>query len=259
MGMLKEVGLGESGDSLNFVKGYLARFGYLGHAGMEEANLGDNISLALRKFQEFFALDATGVVDRPTIRALQLERCGLRDWNIGQPLTSCPWSKSVHTLTYRFGRPSNDLSAEKAFNGVRNAINRWNQILVLLQIDLQLKELSAEADLHVEIEWLDPDLDGLLEGAPVAHADLPPDCGVVTGPNLPKPVHFDDSEYWTRDQVSREFHIESVALHELGHILGLVHAPLAEPDSIMAPTLPPNFIHPGPTHLDVKRLELLYK
>ena len=94
----------------------------------------------------------------------------------------------------------------------------------------------------------------------MAHADYPPDCSIVNPGRLPKPVHFDDGEhYWTRDQISGEFHIESVALHEFGHILGLVHVPLAEPESLMNPNLPPGFIHLGPTVLDLQRLAQLYR
>ncbi|MEA2599799.1 MAG: hypothetical protein QOF89_791 [Acidobacteriota bacterium] len=256
MEKLREIRHGESNKSLSVVQGYLKKYGYLNPVHSPEPILGERTSSALRSFQKFFHLSVTGMVDRATIRAMKAPRCGLKDWEGDQPLPSCRWPKDIRVLLYSFGRTSSELSSQDAFGAVQNAIDSWNDILSALKTNLQFRGRSTEAELHVKIEWFDPDTDVGLKGTPVAHADLPPDCGVVTGKNLPKPVHFDDEEYWTLDQVADEFHVESVAMHELGHILGLPHS--AESGSIMSPTLPPDFIHPGPTPLDIINLGNLY-
>ena len=75
-------------------------------------------------------------------------------------------------------------------------------------------------------------------GGVLAHADFPPGCGVVTN-TLPKPVHFDDSEHqWVIGAVASGFDVETVALHELGHILGLQHSDVA--GSVMFPSVSSN-------------------
>ena len=76
-------------------------------------------------------------------------------------------------------------------------------------------------------------------GGTLAHADFPPPCGVVTN-TLPKPVHFDDSEHtWSDGAVANAFDIETVALHEIGHILGLGHTTVN--GAVMFPTVKSNF------------------
>ncbi len=63
-------------------------------------------------------------------------------------------------------------------------------------------------------------------------------CGDTNIP--PKPLHFDDSEHtWADGAVAGKFDIETVALHEIGHLLGLNHTSAS--GNIMIEQLPSNF------------------
>lgn len=68
-----------------------------------------------------------------------------------------------------------------------------------------------------------------------AHADFPPPNTLFGGP--PLPIHFNGNEPWSTDGHPAAFDIETVALHELGHCLGLFHGP---PGTIME-----EFVWPG--------------
>ena len=93
-------------------------------------------------------------------------------------------------------------------------------------------------------------------GGVLAHADFPPGCSVVTN-SLPKPVHFDDTEHtWNIGAAPNTFDVETVALHELGHILGLAHSNVA--GSVMFPTVSSNFTKRALTQDDIDGVRSLY-
>ena len=74
---------------------------------------------------------------------------------------------------------------------------------------------------------------------------------------LPKPVHFDDSEHvWSVGAVSGAYDIETVALHEIGHIVGLAHSSVS--GAVMAPTVSSNFTKRALTQDDIDGFLELY-
>lgn len=89
-----------------------------------------------------------------------------------------------------------------------------------------------------------------------AHADFPPGCSVVVD-QLPLPVHFDDSEHtWVIGAASGGFDIETVALHEIGHILGLEHSAVS--GAVMFPSVSSNFTLRALQEDDLAGLRQLY-
>jgi hypothetical protein len=87
-------------------------------------------------------------------------------------------------------------------------------------------------------------------GEAAAHSDYPIGCSVIGQPIitpnghvlrpsklnwLPKPLHFDDEENtWALEWGDGKAAIEDVALHEIGHLLGLDHG---IPGSVMQATM----------------------
>jgi hypothetical protein len=93
--------------------------------------------------------------------------------------------------------------------------------------------ISGGAPAHFEISWVTKaNHADLPNGAVVlplglnnaAHGDYPPRCSIIA-PSLPKLLHFNDDDFvWSTTPSANEMDIESVALHEIGHIIGLGHS-----------------------------------
>ncbi len=157
-------------------------------------------------------------------------RCGTPDpprspleFNIDPIL---PWDR--RDFTYAFGAmpgatnsssPPQMLSPQAAQAAVRRALRTWEQA----GVELRFREVSVDQDPDIVIEWLTAiHADQDATPAPAAHAAFPPGTPRNTDdvyPDPPLPIHFNDTDMeWTSAST------ESIALHEIGHCLGLRHA-----------------------------------
>jgi hypothetical protein len=211
--------LGDRDPGLDRVREFLVRFGYLPRRSAGPRGvLDEGLAAALRRYQERNAVLPTGEFDLPTRDAMTTARCALPDLDDGVAFSiRCAWDR--RDLTYAFDTGTADVVGTAEFQAVRNAFDTWSAT-----VPLTFTEVAVDQDPDVLIGWRpadDPDL--TMVGGTLAHADFPPGCGVVTDA-LPKPVHFDDSEHvWSLGAAPGAFDVETVALHEIGHILGLQH------------------------------------
>lgn len=223
---------GDRVPGIEFIQRYLLRFGYLAVPGDTELVTGtiDEVtSSALRSFQEFFGLPRTGEFDEATREAMTRPRCGLPDLASSVAFVSrCPWRQAI--LSFAFDIGTLDVAGTTEFQAVRAAIATWQVVC-----PLPFNEVGSNQSPDVLIGWRppnDPDLD--MTGSVIAHADFPPDCDIVTD-TLPKPLHFDDEHLWNTTGAAAALDVESVALHEFGHILGLQHSNISS--AVMFPTI----------------------
>ncbi len=129
-------------------------------------------------------------------------------------------------LTYFFINGTNDIPGNFERNAVRRAMANWSEVT-----NIDFIEVCAEENADIRIEWAEgahgdgfPFDDGglIFMGESVlnvlAHAFAPPPNGGA----LAGDIHFDDFEFWRL--IGDPHDLESVALHELGHSLGLGHS-----------------------------------
>lgn len=217
------------------VLNYLERYGYLSPADVEigktKLNSG-KVSDAVRKLQHFAGLNETGnPLDSSTVELVTKQRCGFRDLgNTAQfkrrrryALHGTWWRK--HDLKYKMVKYTADLSVKDVDKTIKGAMDLWAKVTPLTFT----KVTSGPADIDIFFDKAGDkgySFDG--RGGELAFAYFPGNNAGLFGD-----VHFDDEEQFTTNNKGGGVDLFWLALHELGHSLGLDHS--SNKDAIMYP------------------------
>ncbi|XP_004297678.1 PREDICTED: metalloendoproteinase 1-like [Fragaria vesca subsp. vesca] len=265
---------GEKVDGLAKLKKYFNYFGYIPNLPTNCTDeFDDELQSALKTYQKNFNLNVTGELDDQTINHLVRPRCGNPDivngtttMHSGKPVTfnnsklhtvghysffpgTPVWPTGRRDLTFAF-LPDNELSdeAKSVFVG---AFQKWSTV-----IPMTFTETTSYYSADIKIGFYVGDhgdgeaFDGVL--GTLAHAFSPP-SGLF---------HLDGDENWviggdiSTSTVTSAIDLESVAVHEIGHLLGLGHSSVEE--SIMYPTITSKTKKVDLANDDVEGIQSLY-
>lgn len=226
-----------SGDPRADVIAYLIRYGYL--TKLESQNE-EKVTEAIKNFQNFFELPETGNIDEEVLTIMTKRRCGISDKLRNRFATTQPWLKK--TVTYYIGEITTKLTEQQVADTIRNSLNIWSSATNLTFIRVYNKN---EGDIVIFFasgahEGDNISFDG--PGNTLAHAFSPPNGD----------LHFDNDENWSVTR--RGVNLFSVALHELGHSMGLSHSNIV--GAVMFPTYR---IHRELAQDDINGINELYK
>ncbi|CAK9169763.1 unnamed protein product [Ilex paraguariensis] len=264
---------GDKVDGLHKLKTYLKNFGYLSlsHSKLNQTYVKSDVfdhllESAIKTYQLNYNLEVTGELDSNTVSMMTMPRCGIPDiingttrmrsgnkmkYHYGSNLFQIvshysffpgkpKWPRSKAKLTYAFLPGTHQAS----LSSVGRAFSKWASVS---SFRFSQTENYKNADLKIAF-YSGNHGDGVPFEGPggiLAHAFAPTDGR----------LHFDADERWSDGVVPGLVNLESVALHEIGHLLGLGHSSVN--DAIMFPTIPPG-VSKNLALDDIKGLKDLY-
>lgn len=248
------------------LKLFLEKFGYLSygndknHTHADDDDFDDVLESAVKDYQHYFHLRTTGTLDGKTVSKMMKPRCGVSD-HIGVHKidyskkdhihevshysffsSKQKWPPSKYHLTYAFapGTPS------EAMTPIAQAFQTW---AASTNFKFRRHRDYKKADIKISFEQGDhgdgSSFDGT--GGILAHA---------YAPTYGK-LHYDADEPWSIGALEGYYDLETVALHEIGHLLGLAHS--SEEDAIMYPYISSGVTKLDLHHDDIHGIRALYK
>ncbi|WCJ20896.1 matrix metalloproteinase [Euphorbia peplus] len=258
---------GENVKGVHNLKSYLQKFGYLTYQNQSDLanndDFDDQLESAIKTYQLNYHLNSTGSLDPKTVSQMMVPRCGVADIINGTTrMESGKKHKSkskFHTVSHYTFFPGNPKwpvnkyhlrygflpgTPVQAMEPVMKAFDTWqaNTHFSFERVE-DYRNGDISVGFHRGRHGDGSPFDG--PGGTLAHAFAPDDGR----------FHYDGDERWSVGALEGAFDVQTVAVHEIGHLLGLGHSSVE--GAIMFPSIPTG-ITKGLHIDDVQGIQALY-
>ncbi|CAM8943618.1 unnamed protein product [Rhodiola kirilowii] len=271
---LKGCKKGRKVKGTNGLKKYLQHFGYLNYPNATNSHANDDdfddlLEHALKTYQANYNLNTTGTLDDDTISAMLRPRCGNPDIVNGTnwmqsgkhehdhdkgPHNSMfhqvehfsffpgspKWPRAKTHLTYGFHSNVPTI----ARTAIANAFRKWDAATRFSFSQTSFVRADLTIAFGRRAHGDNSPFDG--RGGTLAHAYAPTNGR----------FHYDADELWSIGPLPGRFDVATVALHEIGHLLGLGHSSVQ--NAIMFPSIAANTVK-GLAADDINGIRALYR
>ncbi|KAM1230918.1 hypothetical protein ACFX13_041750 [Malus domestica] len=263
---------GQNVSGLQELKKHLTKFGYFNYDHSKHADndeFDDLLESAIKSYQKSYHLKVTGSLDTTTAKQMMVPRCGVPDVVNGTRKGSKKYNrklKSLHGvshyeffpgplrwpstqthLRYRFASSARQVPGTENVRSIcAQAFQRWAQVTTFTFEEVPS---TSAADITIGFHRGNHGDRSPFDGfkGTYAHANPP------GGGNF----HFDAYETWSANPGPNEIDLESVSVHEIGHLLGLNHSPDL-PDAIMYPYFEYGMVKRDLNRDDIDGIRALY-
>ncbi|KAL6346572.1 hypothetical protein AAG906_000190 [Vitis piasezkii] len=193
----------ETKEGIQKVKQYLQRYGYLSSAHYSQMGSDDfdyALESSLKAFQTFYHLNSTGTLDAPTATLMSKPRCAPNYAYI----LSVKWPPDqmhIHYVVFPGSQPEQPIT---------NGFAAWAAVS---KFTFERVREESRAVLRVTFGHRDGP-GGTLGSAAPSYTDAT--------------IILDEEDSWAVGAVPGSYDLETVATHEIGHILGLAHSQVEE-------------------------------
>ncbi|KAI3857275.1 hypothetical protein MKX03_024421 [Papaver bracteatum] len=270
---------GERVRGLHQAKQYLKQFGYLNVRSRHDYDdeFDDVLESAIKTYQLNYNLETNGILDTPTVKQMMIPRCAVPDIARDGTTTMKSGMKhhqhdhgkhngSFHVVShYSFFHGNPKWPPEKM-----ELVYRFRSSAAANVVPLTLQSACTRAfsswaavsnfRFRVPTSFLEWN-DILIGFHRYFHGDGSPfdgPLGVLAHAYAPQngATHLDSDERWSTNPDQNIIDLETVCLHELGHVLGLGHS--SDTNAVMFPSIAGGQQKRTPTADDINGIRALY-
>jgi peptidoglycan hydrolase-like protein with peptidoglycan-binding domain len=251
------------GSHVDELQSYLRQYGYLPSEELArdypdhlpvvdevpEPGVLDNATVtALRALQRRNGLAETALLDAETVELIHRPRCANTDADrrdhSGEKFARTSSTPRINnsTITWKILNSDDGIALSDATGAVRTALNIWGR-----EMDVTFRQESSTTATDITFKF--------------AQISTPSNALAGTSFSNPPVITFDTDQRWsfTGAVPSDGFDIATVALHEVGHALGLEHSSIMSPEpAIMRTSISPRSIQRSLAGDDRTAIRTLY-